>query len=286
MLNPRIFIGCDSREMIAAEVAAHSFRRCMPGYEIVFLTKELCAEFGFTPDGRPGSTEFTYTRFLVPWLCGFKGLALFVDCDVLMLREPSPVGAEDQSADYDLHSLSNSLDMTQHALAVVPHFYVPSSSSKMDGQRQHAYFRKLWSAVMLLHCERLEPYWPKEVVEKESPALLHGFTNIPTDEIGELPAAWHCLEPKKAIGLSKPIEGESGLSMCHDEYKAILFHYTEGGPWFEKYAACPFSGRWYEEFELIYGKGSAETFKNCVRDSGCGNWERLVSDPYSGIIRI
>ncbi len=29
------------------------------------------------------STEFTFTRFLVPYLAGYKGWALFMDCDFM-----------------------------------------------------------------------------------------------------------------------------------------------------------------------------------------------------------
>jgi hypothetical protein len=29
------------------------------------------------------ATDFSFTRFLVPYLCGFQGWAIFMDCDVL-----------------------------------------------------------------------------------------------------------------------------------------------------------------------------------------------------------
>lgn len=264
MINLRIFIGCDSREMVAAEVAANSIRQRMPGYEIVFLTKEMCEAFDYREEPeRPHSTEFTYTRFLVPWLCGFKGTALFIDCDVLMLRDPAQ---DDQGEDLSLITLATSLATSQHALRVVPHLYVPPSQTKMDGQRQIAYFRKLWSAVMLMDCERLEEFWPKTKVESGDPAELHGFTNIPSEEIGELPWAWHHLDPT----IKRPGEtSRNGVS-------PILHHFTEGGPWFANYADCPFSDRWYEQFERTYGKDSAEAFKRTVRLSGCDSWEGIV----------
>ena len=33
------------------------------------------------------STEFAFSRFLVPFLCGFRGWALFMDCDMLVLDD-------------------------------------------------------------------------------------------------------------------------------------------------------------------------------------------------------
>ena len=33
------------------------------------------------------STEFTFTRFLVPHLMNFKGWALFIDCDIIFLED-------------------------------------------------------------------------------------------------------------------------------------------------------------------------------------------------------
>ena len=45
---------------------------------------------GWTSIGRRTpcqSTEFTYTRFLVPYLCGYQGKAIFIDCDMLCLGD-------------------------------------------------------------------------------------------------------------------------------------------------------------------------------------------------------
>lgn len=39
------------------------------------------------PIERQGLTPFTYSRFLVPWLCGFRGWALFLDLDILCVTD-------------------------------------------------------------------------------------------------------------------------------------------------------------------------------------------------------
>ena len=39
------------------------------------------------PITRRGLTEFTYSRFLVPYLSGYDGYSLFLDADMLVLAD-------------------------------------------------------------------------------------------------------------------------------------------------------------------------------------------------------
>ena len=84
----RIFIGWDSREPIAYEVAkASALKHSSIPLEIVPIKlQDLVDEGVYTRDVDPlASTEFTYSRFFTPWLAGYKGWALFCDCDFLFL---------------------------------------------------------------------------------------------------------------------------------------------------------------------------------------------------------
>ncbi len=73
-----VFLGYDPRQPVAFHVAAHSIqRRATAPVAIVRL------QLNQLPLKRRGLTEFTYSRFLVPWLCGFQGHAIFADADVL-----------------------------------------------------------------------------------------------------------------------------------------------------------------------------------------------------------
>lgn len=76
----RVFIGADSRQAIAANVLAHSIstRSSVPVSITMLRLEQL-------PIIRRGLTEFTFTRYLVPWLCGYEGRALFLDADMLVL---------------------------------------------------------------------------------------------------------------------------------------------------------------------------------------------------------
>lgn len=197
----RIFIGWDSNETLAAEVCEWSIRqhaRC--DLEIRFLQlNHLRHAFDYRPIDRPASTEFAYTRFLVPWLCGYKGWALFLDCDILCMGDVSGLLAIQHNPD-------------PAWLYCVPHIFWTSNTTKMqEGTPQKCYFRKLWSSVMLLNCEKFEEIWTKENVERASPAMLHGFNGVPADKIGTLDRRWNEVD-------------RSG-----DD--TILLHFTETNPW-------------------------------------------------------
>lgn len=203
----RIFIGWDPREDIAYHVLKYSLEKHSSQplqIEPLVLT---ALDFPREPDPL-ASTEFTYTRFLAPHLCGFKGRALYMDCDMLCLADIAEVFA---------------LDLNGYALRVVKHDHRPTSKVKMDGRPQTQYPRKNWSSFMLLNCERLT-MWTRENVLTQPARWLHRFEPIPDEDIGEIPRQWNVL----------------------DRYDADtkLIHYTEGGPWFEAYRHHPFGDLW------------------------------------------
>ena len=67
------------------------------------------------------STEFVYSRFLTPYLNGYKGIALFCDSDFLW-----------QS---DVNELLDYYD-SKYSVMCVKHNYTPPESTKMDGKAQ------------------------------------------------------------------------------------------------------------------------------------------------------
>jgi lipopolysaccharide biosynthesis glycosyltransferase len=203
----RIFIGYDSREAECADVLAYSLRKhASISLDIRYLK---LAELDFDRPRDPlQSTEFTYTRFLVPSLCHYQGKAIFMDCDMLCLS--------------DIKELDD-LDMSTYALRVVKHDHQPTSTVKMDGQVQTAYPRKNWSSLMIMNCSLLR-LWTKEVVETQSGAYLHRFQDIPDELIGDIPRTWNTLD-------------------WMDE-NTKLIHYTSGGPWFDQCKDHAFGEIW------------------------------------------
>ncbi len=89
----RVFIGFDSRETIAFHVLVHSImsRASQP----LSITPIALAQLGklMTRERHPlQSTDFSFSRFLVPYLCDYQGWAIFMDCDMLMLDDALPSG--------------------------------------------------------------------------------------------------------------------------------------------------------------------------------------------------
>jgi hypothetical protein len=75
----RVFIGVDRRQPVGLSVLQHSivWRSSRPVSIQPLILEQL-------PIKRRGLTTFTFSRFLVPWLCDFKGSAVFMDADILV----------------------------------------------------------------------------------------------------------------------------------------------------------------------------------------------------------
>ncbi len=210
----KIYMGYDSREQDAYDVAERS-----TGTKVLpLIQSDLRAQGMYSrPVDDMASTEFSFTRFLVPHLNGYEGWALFVDCDVLFLESPR-----------ELFNLADD----KYAVQCVKHDYVPASKTKMDGKVQHLYPRKNWSSVMLFNCAHLSNrVLTPELVNSATGSFLHQMKWLKDEEIGELPKEWNWL-----VGWYR--EPEDG----HPK----LLHYTEGGPWFKGYENCEYSDVWYK----------------------------------------
>lgn len=223
----RIFVGYDSREPEAYEVCRHSLERhaSEPLTITPIVQSEMRAQGLYSRDVDPlASTEFTYTRFLVPHLAGFTGWAVFCDCDFLWTRDVS-----------DLYAVRDE----RFAVMCVRHDYRPTERVKMDGQRQTVYPRKNWSSLMLLNCAHPSTgRLTVAVANEKSGAYLHRFQWADDSEIGALDPTWNWLE-----GWDKPPEGGP----------PGVVHYTRGGPWFENWRDVDYADLWLAEHALVTG---------------------------------
>ena len=226
MADPfRIYIGWDKREPEAYDVARFSLeRRASIPVEITPIKiDELRARDLYRRDVDPlASTEFTYTRFLTPALAGFKGWALFCDCDFLWLGD-----------------IAGLVEYTQTPKAVycVQHDYRPKEATKMDGAIQTTYPRKNWSSLMLFNCDHpavrgLTP----DVINRESGAYLHRMQWVADSDIGALPVTWNWLEG----ACEKPAQGTPNA-----------VHFTRGGPWFENWKHVDYGELWLAELQTM-----------------------------------
>ena len=128
-----LYIGFDSSnygQQLAYEVCKRSVRKYNQEVGITPLVLTDLQEQGiFSREVDPlASTEFTYTRFLVPYLSNYRGYAAFCDSDFLWRC--------------NISEIFNFVDETK-ALSCVQHDYTPSSSLKMDGKVQTVYPKKL-----------------------------------------------------------------------------------------------------------------------------------------------
>jgi hypothetical protein len=217
-MTTNIYIGWDSREPIAAEVCKYSLidTASVPVNPVYIKQQDLRdARIYDRPIDGLASTEFTFTRFLVPYLNAFRGWAVFVDCDTLWLDDIK-----------DLIALAD----PQHAISVVHHDYRPAEGLKMDGKPQYAYPKKNWSSVILWNCAHAaNRVLTPDYINQATPAHLHRFEWLQDKHIGELPLAWNWLV---------------GWYRLHRDGKPSLLHYTEGGPWFEQTKNCEFANIW------------------------------------------
>lgn len=212
----RWFVGYDPRESIAYHVLAQSIieRSSIPVQVTPLALANLSHSFKRERDPLQ-SNDFSYTRFLVPFLCGYHGHAIYSDCDMLVRADPAEL--------WGLKSL-------RHAIQCVQHDHKPFESQKYLGHVQTVYPRKNWSSLMLLNCSRLRHWLPQRV--NTAPGLeLHQFVGVPDEQIDALPAGWNHLVGHSAA-----------------DPDARLVHWTSGGPWFREFAAVEFADEWWQTY--------------------------------------
>ena len=216
----RVFIGYDPSESVAAQVLAHSvFKRASGPVSITFLRLETLREVHKRDRNPLQSTEFSFTRFLVPYLCGYRGRAVFLDCDMLVLD--------------DIYQMVENAGEPYSPVCVVKHEHKPHANTNMLGQVQTRYECKNWSSVMLFWCDHhdcrnLTP----EYVDTASGLDLHQFKWLETGMVGRLPHKWNHL-----VGYDPDVPAE----------QISLLHWTEGGPWWKRYAKTAYSDLWRSE---------------------------------------
>jgi hypothetical protein len=215
MIN--VFIGYDSKEKIAHHILSESILR--------HSTKPVAITPIYLPNIKDdfvrernslSSTEFSFSRFIIPHLMNYQGWALFMDCDMLMMA--------------DIAELWRLRD-DKYAVQVSKHDYTPKDETKFLGQVQTKYAKKNWSSFMLLNCKKCPTLTP-DYVNKASGLELHQFKWLENEElIGSLPLEWNWLV---------------GEYPYKKDVKNV--HYTDGGPYFKEYNTCDYSSEWYNVY--------------------------------------
>lgn len=166
----RIFIGVDKRQQVAYTVCRSSVER--------YAKKRVSVEpirIEWTPVTRRGLTDFTFARYLVPWLSGFEGISVFMDADVIVRG--------------DVNELAERAG--EHPVSV------RKGPLKFE-----------WPSVMVFNntlCDVLSPEFIND--PKNQPQTLEWAS-----EIGELPSEWnHCVGYDKPRRDAKLIHFTAGI---------------------------------------------------------------------------
>jgi len=163
----KVFVGYDPRQPVAFQVLCHSIwkRASRP----VSITRLQLSQL---PLKRVGLTEFTYSRYLVPHLCGYGGSGLFLDADMLVLGDVCELDDFARSLTYDL-------TINQKPLSVCV----------VKGEQRFEWPSLMWFNNSM--CTKLTP----EYIETQKPQTFEWATG----GVGELPREWnHC------VGYDKP----------------------------------------------------------------------------------
>jgi len=222
----KIFIGYDPREAVAYHVLAHSIlTRASEPIQITPLALQGLKHIFKREKNALQSTEFSFSRFLVPYLCGYEGWSLFCDCDMLVLDDISKLW---------------SLRDDRFAVQVVKHEHRPKEDIKFLGAVQTRYEKKNWSSVVLFNNARCRAL-TLERVNVASGLELHQFKWLDDDSlIGAIPKRWnHLVDYDPTI----PTDQIS------------LLHYTEGGPYFIDYRHCSYADVWLDERKRMLHAG-------------------------------
>ena len=206
----KIYIGYEEAHPEMYEVCKASIERFSRQHIIKPLRKKHLIEQGvYSRPFQGEATDFSFTRFLVPYLNNYEDWALFVDGDFLFRTDPQ--------------DLLECVDEEEHDVYVVKHpELITSTRIKMDGRVNRPYPCKYWSSLMYINCDEQE-IAPDDV--NEAPAGdLHGFKW--TDKVGNLPATFNNM-----VGY-------------YDIYQPSAVHFTDGGPWLKGFEDQPYADEW------------------------------------------
>ena len=224
-----IFIGYDYRERAATNVLIDSlYQNSSAPLSITPLVNSqlIKKKYYFRNRDPKQSTDFSFTRFLVPFLMDFNGWAIFMDCDMLCRN--------------DITKLWNQRDDSK-ALMCVKHDHIPLENKKFLGEEQTKYQKKNWSSLMMFNCSRCKNL-TVDYVNKATGLQLHQFHWLENDsEIGNIEEGlWNYL-----VDVQEPI------NFSGKEEDPSLLHWTLGGPWFKGFetASGSFAVEWFRARE-------------------------------------
>ena len=204
-----IYIGYDSTQPEAYEVCRESIRRYNRSHTITpLMLDDLQMQGIYRRPFQNESTEFAFTRFLVPYLSMYSGFSLFCDSDFMWKCDPAEL--------FNYTNCGKSVYCVQH-----PTFLSPTT--KMNNKPNLFYPKKYWSSLMLFDNGRCRTLTP-EYVNQAPAGALHEMNWA--DTIGSLPAEYNAMINYYLFPHPKAV------------------HFTDGGPWHDIHDNLGYSNEW------------------------------------------
>lgn len=212
----RIFIGHDSRQEKNTDVCVRSLKQF--GYDPEIIDLQSMRRMGYRRE-EDGSTEFAYTRFLVPYLSKYEGYSLFCDSDFVWRDDPELMAPWVEG---------DAVYCVNHPRMEV------KSPTKFRGNKNEWYPRKWWSSLMLFNC------WHPDVVN-----------NLTLENVNSQPPSWlHRMEWTDSVG-SLPKEFNHLVRYYPYNEKAVGVHFTEGTPLYHEYQQDDYAEEYLEHFRKL-----------------------------------
>ena len=203
---PHIFIGVDPRQHIALQVLMHSIYSRASGP--VSITPIILSQI---PMKREGLTQFSFSRYLVPYMSGFKGQSIFLDADMLVLGDI-----------YELIEHAN--NQRGENTGVMPAVSVVKNPLRFE-----------WSSVMVFNnslCQKLTP----EFIDSGVSVMDMTWAN----DVGSLPSEWNHL-----VGYDTP---RKDAKLVHFTQGIPCFPETQDSEyekeWMDELKACNSTVSW------------------------------------------
>jgi hypothetical protein len=239
-----VYIGFDTREPIAYDVAKYSIEKHASGpvnihplkladlNEQKLITRELVRQDGKFYDvisQAPASTEFAISRFLAV-LLQRSGWAIFMDCDMVFVD--------------DIYDIFKELD-PKYAIQCVQHNHVPTETLKMDGQPQTVYNRKNWSSFFAINADHpSNRRLTFDMINTLPGRDLHAFCWLKDEEVGALSPGWNWL-----------VNAQERPAQLHNA------HLTLGGPWFPDWTPQPNDELWLKYHDMMLAEQASPARK-------------------------
>ena len=207
-----VFIGYDEGEKVAFHILAESIRR--NSSQPVSITPLCLSNLPeFTREKQENqSTDFAFSRFMIPHLRNYQGFSIFMDCDMMFRGDIA-----------ELLSKRNFI----YSVMCCKHDYEPKQD-KFRGAKNEKFEKKNWSSMMIMNnglCNRFTP----EYVNTATGLDLHQFKWLPNDDaIGTLDLEWNWLV---------------GEYDYNPDAKNV--HWTLGGPYFKDYQDSDYANEWF-----------------------------------------